>query len=262
MAREGCTWRALPVEFGHWGTVYQRFIRWQEQGVFERLFQNFLASHGVKSLMVDGTIVHVHQDGTGARKIHGTPEDQAIGHSRGGRTTKILAASDEAGKMINFKLLPGQSGESPYVPELVEGIEARDFIGDRAYDTNNMLDYLGSRSMNVVIPPKINRRVQRAYDKEKYKTRHFVENLFQKLKRFRRVATRYDKTSRSFATFIILAAVFIVTRTAKSVLREVTISGVAKTTAEVYVPEGARWNLAQPFNPTTRLAAGGVSPPG
>ena len=140
------------------------------------------------------------------------------------------------------------------MPELVERIEARDFIGDRAYDTNNMLDYLASRSMNVVIPPKINRRVQRAYDKEKYKTRHFVENLFQKLKRFRRVATRYDKTSRSFAAFMILAAVYIITKTAKSVLREVTISGVARTTAEVYVPEGARWNLPRPFNPTTRLA--------
>ena len=64
MAREGCTWRALPDEFGHWGTIYRRFVRWQEQGVFELLFRHFLQRHGVDSLMVDGTIVHVHQDGT------------------------------------------------------------------------------------------------------------------------------------------------------------------------------------------------------
>ena len=88
LAREGCTWRALPEEFGHWGTVYRRFVRWQEQGVFDLLFRHFVERHGVDPLMVDGTIVHVHQDGTGARKIHGTPGDQAIGHSRGGAPPK------------------------------------------------------------------------------------------------------------------------------------------------------------------------------
>ena len=107
-----------------------------------------------------------------------------------------------------------------------------------------------------------NRRVQRAYDEEKYRTRHFVEKLFQKLKRFRRVATRYDKTSRSFTAFIILAAVYIITRTAKSVLRVVTVSGVSTTAAEVYVPEGARWNLGNLSYQATRLAGGAVPPPG
>ena len=109
--------------------------------------------------MVDGTIMNVHQDGTGARKVHGTPESQAIGYSRGGRTTKVLAASDENGQLINFQLLPGNSGESPYVPELIEGIDALAFIGDRAYDADRILDLLESRSMEAVIPPKINRRV-------------------------------------------------------------------------------------------------------
>ena len=262
MAREGCTWRALPDEFGHWGTIYRRFVRWQEQGVFELLFRHFLQRHGVDSLMVDGTIVHVHQDGTGARKVHGTPEDQAIGHSRGGRTTKILAASDENGHMVNFMLLPGQHGESPYVPELIGGIQARDFIGDRAYDSDKILELLQSRNMNPVIPPKINRKVQRAYDKEKYKSRSLVENLFQKLKRFRRLATRYDKTSRSFAAFIILAMVYIITRTAKSVLREVAVSGVSTESAEVYIPEGARWNLGDVSYRATRLSGGAGPPPG
>ncbi len=262
MAREGCTWRALPDEFGNQETVYRRFARWQEQGVFDKLFDHFLVSRGVESLMVDGTIVHVHQDGTGARKVHGAPEDQAIGHSRGGRTTKILAASDEYGSLVNFMLLPGQYGESPYVPELVERIEAQYFIGDRAYHSDKVLTYIGSRCMNAVIPPKVNRRVQRAYDKEKYKTRHYVENLFQKIKRFRRVATRYDKTSRSFAAFIILAAVHIVTRTAKSVLREVTVTDVKRKATETYVPEGARLSLGQPVNEAPPSGSSGISPPG
>ena len=244
MAREGCTWRALPEEFGAWGTISQRFYRWQEQGVFDSLFSTFIASRGINSLMVDGTIVKVHQHGTGARKVRGTPEDQAIGHSRGGRTTKILAASDENGCLLNFLLLPGNSGESPHVPELIRDIEAAEFIGDRAFDTDNIIEMLRSRPMEVVIPPKVSRRVQRQYDKEKYKTRHLIENLFQKLKVYRRIATRYEKTSERFTAFIIIAAVYIMTKTKESKLRKVLVArewpllrdrtGVI----EVYLPEG------------------------
>ena len=89
-----------------------------------------------------------------------------------------------------------------------------------------------------------------------------MENLFQKLKRFRRLATRYDKTSRSFAAFIILAMGYIITRTAKSVLREVAVSGVSTESAEVYIPEGARWNLGDVSYRATRLSGGAGPPPG
>ena len=238
MAREGCTWRALPPDFGEWMTVYQRFRRWQQQGVFERLFQQFSRRTGVHSLMVDGTIIHVHQDGTGARKARGDPESQGIGHSRGGRTTKLLAATDENGQLISYMILPGNAGESPYVPDLIEGIEASAFIGDKAYDTDNILKLEESREMEIVVPPKSNRKVQRPYDKEKYKTRHFVENLFQRLKRFRRIATRYDKTAASFVAFIILVAVYLATKTPKSVLRYVEVAKVPRESSEVYVSAG------------------------
>ena len=164
--------------------------------------------------------------------------------------------------MINFALFPGQSGESPYVPELIANIKARDFIGDKAYDSDNLLEFVESRGLNAVIPPKSNRKVQRAYDKEKYKTRHFVENLFQRLKRFRRVATRYYKTSRSFAAFIILAAVHIITRNAKGVLREVNVSRPKRNPKEIYVPEGARWYLGNSSYQATLLAGGAFPAPG
>lgn len=233
MAREGCTWRALPPDFGEWMTVYQRFSRWQQQGVFERLFQQFSRRTGVHSLMVDGTIIHVHQDGTGARKTRGTPETQGIGHSRGGRTTKLLAATDENGQLISYMILPGNSGESPSLPDMIEGIEASAFIGDKANDTGNILKLEVSHKMEIVVPPKSNRKVQRPYDKEKYKTRHFVENLFQRLKRFRRIATRYDKTAASFPAFIILVAVYLVTKTSKSVLRYVEVTKRPKGSNDV-----------------------------
>ena len=250
MAREGCTWRVLPEAFGPWGSVYQRFYRWLEQGVFDYLFAQFIATRGIASLMVvesvmvDGTIVPVHQHGTGARKVHGSREDQAIGDSRGGRTTKILAASDEEGDLLNFLLLPGNSGESPHVPELIKDITAAEFIGDKAFDTDKILEMLDSLSMEAVVPPKVNRKVQRDYNKEKYKTRHLVENLFQKLKVYRRIATRYDKKSETFAAFIIIVAVHIITKTRDSKLRGVLVVrewpvATEKTgDIEVYIPEG------------------------
>ena len=240
MAREGCGWRALPPEFGHWRSVHQRFFRWWDEGVFGLLSEVFIAKYGVQSLMVDGTIVSVHQDATGARKTWGSPEEQAIGVSRGGKTTKVLMAGNEDGDPIAFMLLPGNAGESPHVQDLVAEINAEKFIGDKAYDSDKLIDWLKAREMEVVVPPRRNRRVIRPYDEEKYKTRHLVENIFQKIKRYRRIATRYDKLARSFAAFLILVIVHLITRDANSILRNVMIARRITELAEVevYVPDG------------------------
>ena len=248
MAREGCPWRALPAEFGDWRTVHQRFSRWWDQGVFGLLTETFIARYGVDTLMVDGTIVPVHQDATGARKKWGSPEDQAIGISRGGRTTKILAAGDENGNAIAFALLPGNAGESPHVQELVDEIKAKTFIGDKAYDSDKLIDWFVSRGTEVVVPPRKNRKIVRSYDEEKYKSRHLIENIFQRVKRFRRIATRYDKLARIFAAFLILVIVYLVTRDENSILRNVRVARRITELAdvEVYVPEGEQ-RAAQPI---------------
>ena len=239
IAGEGCRWRALPDEYGQWDTLYQRFRRWLQQGVFDLLAEIFIARYRVDVVMVDGTIVPVHQDGTGARKALGTPEEQAIGISRGGRTTKILAASDEKGNLIASMLLPGNAGEAPHAPELIEEIEAGSFIGDKAYDSDRLIEWLRDRGTEQTIPPRRNRKVQRRYDEEQYKTRHLVENVFQKMKRYRHLFTRYDKKAECYSAFIILVMVHLFTRTAKSTLREVSVvRRKRRKAAEVYVPEG------------------------
>ena len=203
------------------------------------LAELFISKYRVGVLMVDGTIVPVHQDGTGARKALGTPEDQAIGISRGGRTTKILAACDENGDPIAALLLPGHAGESPHVQELVEDIEADSFVGDKAYDSDTLIKWFQSRETVVTVPPRRNRRVQREYDTEQYKTRHLVENVFQRIKRYRHIFTRYDKKRESYMAFLVVVMVHLLTRTVKSVLREVTVvMRKPRVTREVYVPEG------------------------
>ena len=81
---------------------------------------------------------------------------------------------------------------------LVEGIDAQALLADRAYDANYIVEYARSQNMEVVIPPKKNRKEQRPYDKHLYKLRHLVENAFLHLKRWRGIATRYAKNTTSF----------------------------------------------------------------
>ncbi len=83
-------------------------------------------------------------------------------------------------------------------------------LADKGYDADYIVAAIGNNiSAEVVIPPKINRKVLRYYDKELYKQRNLIERLFNRIKNFRRVATRYDKTASSFLVFIQVACVFI-----------------------------------------------------
>jgi transposase len=81
---------------------------------------------------------------------------------------------------------------------LIDGISAQHLLADKGYDSNEIIEKAISQKMNVVIPPKKNRKEQRDYDKYLYKLRHLVENAFLHLKRWRGVATRYAKTTSSF----------------------------------------------------------------
>lgn len=87
---------------------------------------------------------------------------------------------------------------------MIEGITAEQLLADRGYDSNSIVDQAVQQGMQVVIPPKKNRKEFREYDKDLYKLRHLVENAFLHLKRWRGIATRYAKNTASF-----LAAVHI-----------------------------------------------------
>jgi len=90
---------------------------------------------------------------------------------------------------------------------LLPRLEAGTVIADKGYDADKrVLERLEKAGKEAVIPPKKNRKEQREYDKELYKARHLIENFFAKLKLFRCIATRYDKTARNFLAAIHLAA--------------------------------------------------------
>ncbi|MFM8901189.1 MAG: transposase, partial [Burkholderiales bacterium] len=91
--------------------------------------------------------------------------------------------------------------------ELLEGICAKALIADKAYDTNEIVGIAQNQGMTAIIPSRANRQHPRPLDKVRYKARHLVENLFQRMKVFRRFATRYEKLDRNFLGIVHLAAI-------------------------------------------------------
>lgn len=127
-------------------------------------------------------------------------------------TTKILALVDSLGNLIKFCLMPGQQHDLVGVKPLIENVAFQALLGDKAFDADWLLKELNDRKASAVIPAKANRKIQRAIDKEMYKWRHLIENYFCKLKEFKRIAMRSDKTDSSFSAMIFLCASVINSR--------------------------------------------------
>ena len=123
-----------------------------------------------------------------------------------------MALVDALGNLVRFILLPGQRHDIVGVEPLIENITFGEFLGDKAFDTDGLRRELDRRGAQAVIPPKSNRKKLIASDFHKYRWRHLVEHYFCKLKAFRRIATRYDKTDTSYAAMINLAAAVIAMR--------------------------------------------------
>jgi transposase len=119
---------------------------------------------------------------------------------------------DALGNLVRFLLLPGQAHDMKGVATLIKGVSFDALLADKAFDADWLLQDLDERGATAVIPPKTNRKIQRNYDAEVYKWRHLVENYFAKIKEFRGIATRYDKTDCSYAACWNLVAALIASR--------------------------------------------------
>ena len=206
LERPGAT---FPRISGIGTRCFSDFRRWVRSGVFDQIFEALSADADFEYVIVDGTIVRVHQHGSGAR---GGTRTQAIGRSRGGLTTKIVALVDALGNLVRFVLLPGQRHDSAGVAPLLTDLDFAALLADKAFDSDGFRTELDNRGAVAVIPPKANRVTTIPCDFEMYKWRHLVENFFCKIKEFRRIATRYDKTDTSFAAMIHLVGSVLATR--------------------------------------------------
>jgi len=127
-------------------------------------------------------------------------------------TAKIVALVDALGNLARFVLLPGQRHDMVGVAPLIRDVHFGALLGDKAFDADWLRAELNQRGATAVIPPRSNRKQRIDYDKEMYKWRHLVENYFAKIKEFRGIATRYDKTDTSYAANLNLVATIIAAR--------------------------------------------------
>ena len=119
--------------------------------------------------------------------------------------------TDGCGNAVHFILTEGGIHDSKQAENLLEAVihEKAYVLGDKGYDSDKIIEFIESKSAIAVIPPKSNRKIQREYDKELYKNRNQVERFFNRIKQFRRIATRYDKSAESFSTMIQLASALV-----------------------------------------------------
>jgi transposase len=101
---------------------------------------------------------------------------------------------------------PGQCGDAPQTPLLLEGLQARHILADAGYDSDAIRGLIRSRKMRVCIKPNPTRKRRKRYDRQRYKHRNVIERFFRRIKQCRRVATRYDKKAENFVGFVWLAA--------------------------------------------------------
>jgi transposase len=137
-------------------------------------------------------------------------QKQAIGRSRGGRNTKIHALADAKGRLLSILLTGAQAHDCPPAQRLIRRTKAaRKILGDKAYDSAPLRQWLKDRGTRAVVPNKSSRKLPFSFDKKSYKLRHRIENAFCRLKDFRRIATRYDKLARNFLASICLVAAIV-----------------------------------------------------
>ena len=177
--RTGIPWRDLPREFGDWSAVFRRFNLWSKKGVMTDIFRFLSRLNDSQWLFIDGSIVKTHQDGANIR----SQSQEAIGKSRGGKSTKIHLAVDSGGLPVHFELSGGQAHDVSYGESLVlSSPKAEVVVADKGYDSQALRDLIKSCNAKHVIPRKRNsKQGNEDIDWVMYRYRHLVENAFMKI---------------------------------------------------------------------------------
>lgn len=133
-----------------------------------------------------------------------------MGRSRGGLTTKIHALVDGQGRPIKLHLTAGQKSDIESAEGLIADLpEGAMLLADKGYDANTLREAVAAKKAFANIPPRANRKNPICFSKHLYKARNLIERFFNKIKHYRRIATRYDKLAENYAAALKLVAVRI-----------------------------------------------------
>ncbi|GAA6620245.1 IS5 family transposase [Scytonema sp. NUACC26] len=230
--RTGAPWRDLPERYGPWESVATRFDRWQKAGIWNQILERLQAiASGTlrerrprRKIGLGGSLrgrnSHTRPPAC-CRWKKGGEEDEKLGRSRGGFSTKIHIRCEGQGKPITFILSPGQRNESIFLEQLMEqGAVKRSgrgrprlrplrLVGDKGYTGRRIRNYLRRRGIRLTIPRLSNepRRGPKAF--EIYRQRNVVERTINRLKQFRRIATRYEKLAANYTAMITIASIIL-----------------------------------------------------
>ena len=142
--------------------------------------------------------------------------DQALGRSRGGWSTKLHAATLDENCAVALHLTAGHAHDGRQFEALYESLDPDNVLEfaalDKGYDADRIRARLALDGITAVIPPISSRCARLPYDKELYRRRNRIERFFNKLKQFRRLATRYDKLAKTFFAAVHLVAAFLILR--------------------------------------------------
>jgi transposase len=133
-------------------------------------------------------------------------EEQGLGRSRGGFSTKIHTVCDALGNPLRFVITGGQQNDCTQFSALIDGIKSDFVLADKGYDTDEIIRIVTESGAIAVIPLKKNRKMARPFDAEMYKERYKIECLFGFLKHLRRMFARFEKTKMRFEAFLHFAA--------------------------------------------------------
>lgn len=207
--RTGAPWRDLPPDFGPWQSAYDRFRAWTENGLWKSILQGLGApACDNEYLMIDSTAMRVHAHGANPA---GGQLAQAMGRSKASLSTKIHMACDALGYPLGFIPTGANVSDFDQAQPLLRGhlkVGAH-AIMDKGYDSDAIRACVNQLGGIAVIALHPSRSQKPAFDEHLYRERHRIENLFQRLKHYRRIATRYEKLHVCFAAMLTLACILV-----------------------------------------------------
>jgi transposase len=203
--RSGCCWRDCPPEYAPATTIYNRYNRWNAQGVWKRIFERLAAAGNIPDeISIGSTYVKAHRSAAGQK---GGQAAQAIGRSGSGRTSKIHAVAKAEGKPLAFIRRLERWLTSASLPVCSTASPRRvAHLPTKPAMLTTFASRWEEQGTEVVIPSTRARRRPHPLNRRAYRGRDAVERMFERMKDWRRLATRYDRLARNFLSAIALLA--------------------------------------------------------